>query len=351
MFLCAAFCLAYAPIQEMSLEEKVGQLLMVHFYGEEANAEAKALIQETQVGGIIYYNWSNALTSPSQVGSLSCGLQALAQETCLQIPLLIAVDQEGGPVARLRNGFTQFPSQRVVGMTGDPEVAESIAWVVGEELRAVGINMNLTPVVDVSIPDSVMQERSFGSDPESVASFGKAALRGYQRACILATLKHFPGYGSVKNDPHYAEAVVSKSMEELRGDLLPFKELASCADAIMVAHTRVAALDPDNCSTLSKKTLDYLKEEVGFKGLIVSDSLVMKSVLQSSLADVAIQAFNAGCDLLLLGGKVDDQEEDIPRVHQALVEAVKNGTISEERLDASVKKILTTKERYARRGG
>lgn len=134
----------------MSLEEKVGQILMVHFHGEVANDDAKILVQDAKVGSIIYYNWSNGLISPAQVQGLSAGLQQLAKENRIPIPLLIAADQEGGVVARLQSGFTSFPGNRALGETSDPNLAELSALAMGQELQAVGINMNLAPVVDVN---------------------------------------------------------------------------------------------------------------------------------------------------------------------------------------------------------
>jgi beta-N-acetylhexosaminidase len=147
--LLAASCFGYSA-KEMKLEEKVGQILIVHFHGERVNQDAKDLIQEMHVGGFIYYNWANGLNSPDQVTLLSQELQKLAQETRLSIPLLITVDQEGGIVARLTQGFTVFSGNKALGMTGNPELAELSAFAMGGELRAVGVNVNFAPVVDVN---------------------------------------------------------------------------------------------------------------------------------------------------------------------------------------------------------
>ena len=343
---------------EMSLEEKVGQLLVVHFHGEEVSDDAKALIQEMHVGGIIYYNWANGLISPTQVKSLGVGLQKLAQETRLSIPLFIAADQEGGLVARLTEGFTVFPGNKALGRTGHPELAEQSAFAIGQELQAVGVNLNFAPVVDVnSNPrNPVIGIRSFSDDPERVVAFGRQALDGYHRAGIITSLKHFPGHGDVEVDSHADLPVVAKSVEELeKVELRPFRELAHTTEMIMTAHLLVPALDPEACSTLSKKTVDFLRQKIGFKGVIVSDSLVMEGVLKKcgSVDEAALQALNAGCDLLCLGGKqliggskVEMTVLDIRRIHRSLVEAVKNGRISEERLNDAVEKILELKNRY-----
>lgn len=358
--ICASICHAVS-VQELNLDEKIGQVLMVHFQGENGNVEAKRLVQEIHVGAIIYYNWSNGLHDPEQVLSLSCDLQELASRTRLSIPLIIAVDQEGGRVARLRNGFTSIPSNQAVALFGDPDTAKSNALTVGKELRAVGINMNLSPVVDVnSNPENpVIGDRSFSSDPKVVTAYAEKALEGYKEAKIIAVLKHFPGHGDVTIDSHADLPVVNKSITELESiELLPFAKLALAADAIMTAHLLVPALDPERCSTLSKPTLDYLKETLRFKGLILSDSLVMNGVLKQcgSVEEAAIQALIAGCDILILGGKqlvgndtsLELKAEDVSKVHEAIRRAINTGRISETRLDDAVEKILKFKNRCLR---
>ena len=348
-------------IETLSIEEKVGQLLMVHFNGEEANQNAKQLMEEARVGGFIFYNWANGLNHPQQVQKLSVGLQKLAQSIPPSIPVLIAVDQEGGAVARLKNGFTTFPSNGVVGFTDKPECAEKIALVIGNELKAVGINMNLAPVVDVnSNPLSpIIRMRSFSHSPEKVALFAKYALQGYHRAGIITSLKHFPGHGAATVDSHLDLPYVSKSKEELiQTELFPFAELVPFADTIMTAHLMMPAFDEKHCATLSKTILeDILRKQLGYKGIIITDSLIMQGLIKNcpSIDDAAVQAIQAGCDIILLGGKQLQGEAaefelsiaDIIRIHHHIVNAVKNGVISEERLNSSVKKVLELKLKYA----
>lgn len=360
-FLCVwtSCCFGSELLEKMSLEEKVGQVLMVHFHGETVNDDAKTLIQNAKVGGVIYYNWSNGLHSPKQVFTLSSGLQKLAKENRFSIPLLIAADQEGGVVARLQSGFTSFPGNRALGEAGDLHLAKAAAFSIGEELQAVGINMNLAPVVDVnSNPrNPVIGVRSFGDSPDTVTAFGKQFLEGFHQAQVIATLKHFPGHGDVAVDSHEDLPVIHKSKEALESvELLPFAKLASSADAIMTAHILVPALDAEHCSTLSEKTLTYLRETIGFQGVIVADSLVMEGVLKQchSVDEASIMALNAGCDLLILGGKclIDTRTgyelttADVQRIHGAIVEAVKNGRISEAKLNKAVARILKLKDRY-----
>lgn len=346
-------------LEEMTLEEKIGQLLMVHFNGEQVNDDAKFLVQEIKVGGIIYYNWANGLSSPEQIQSLSTGLQKLTEANQPSIPLLIATDQEGGIVCRLKEGFTIFPGNRAIGETSNPILAEEAALAMGKELLAVGINMNLAPVVDVnSNPrNPVIGLRSFGEGAQTVVAFGEKALSGYRQARVIATLKHFPGYGDVSVDPHNDLPVVHKSKEELdQVDLLPFAKLATSAEAIMTAHILVPALDPENCSTLSPKTLSYLRENIGFQGVVISDSLLMEGVIKKchTVDEAAIQALNAGCDILILGGKILEGQEaglelnpqQVQQIHRSLIEAVRTGRISKRRVDEAVNRILNLKNRY-----
>lgn len=355
----SAFSFGSETLQSMTLEEKVGQVLIVHFHGTTANEEARRLIQDTKVGGVIYYNWANELSSPEQVKMLSLGLQILTKMNPHPIPLLITTDQEGGIVARLNNGFTQFPGNKALGMTGDPDLAEQAAYAMGQEMSAVGINMNLAPVVDVNINprNPVIGIRSFGDNPVTVLAYGKKALDGYNKAKIITTLKHFPGHGDVEVDSHEDLPMINKSIEELeRVELLPFAGLGSAADAIMTAHLLVPAFDAENCSTVSQKTLSYLKNKIGFKGVIISDSLVMEGILKKcqTVDEAAIQALNAGCDILILGGKQLAQGnqsleltiDDIQRIHSSISTAVKTGRIAEARLNDAVEKILKLKGRY-----
>jgi beta-N-acetylhexosaminidase len=345
-------------VNELSIEEKVGQLLIVHFNGEDANSKARQLIEEAHVGGFIYYNWSNGLNSPEQVQRLSNGLQRMADRHPHHIPLFISIDQEGGPVNRLSNGFTAFPGNRALAKTGNIEYALQCAYATGLELRAVGINMNLAPVVDVdSAKLPVIGIRAFSGSPQEVVDYGKSMLAGFQQSSVIATLKHFPGYGDVTIDPHDGLPTVFKSRQELdKCELVPFCALSKQTDAVMSAHIMLPAIDPERCATLSPIIIQgILRKEFEYKGLIMTDSLIMRGVTDScaDVAEAAILAFLAGHDILVLGGKLLDQlgqaELTVPEVlaiHQRLVEAVRTGRIREETLNASVKRILDTKKNY-----
>lgn len=355
--LFSASCIA-SPLAKMTIEEKVGQLFVVCFKGEEVNEDSKILIQKLHVGGIIYYDWANGLHSPKQVLALSSGLQKLTLNNRIPIPLLIAADQEGGIVARLRKGFTLFPGNKALGMTQDPSLAKKSAFAIGVELQAVGVNFNLSPVADINNnpKNPVIGIRSFGDSSDVVTSFTKEALAGYHEAGTLTSLKHFPGHGDVEIDSHEALPILTKSKEQLEEvELVPFKELSSLTDTIMTAHIMVPSIDPIHCATLSKPLLDILRKEIGFEGVIIADSLVMEGALKnsSSIEEATICALNAGCDLLLFGGKkligttqnTEVSTKEIENIHKAVVTAVKDGIISKTRLDEAVQRVLTLKDK------
>lgn len=353
--------MAMPTVDELTLEEKVGQLLVVHFNGTAANEDVRRLIEEAHVGGFIYYNWSNGLDSPSQVKQLSQGLQAMASKKHRGVPLFIAVDQEGGPVRRLTTGFTGFPSNAALGRTGCVEYAEKMALAMGKELMAVGVNVNFAPVVDVNVnkDNPVIGVRSFGKSVDDVVSFGEAALKGYREAKVISCLKHFPGHGDVSVDPHGGLPAVNKRKDELsQVELMPFQQLGKKADMIMTAHVMLPKVDQRKCATCSFIILDgILRKGMRYQGVIISDSLVMQGVLDNNagkIENVVVNSFIAGCDLLLLGGKQllasqDGYElsiDEVMRIHRHLVNNVKNGRIKEDRLNASVKRILQLKSKY-----
>jgi beta-N-acetylhexosaminidase len=225
----------------MTLKEKVGQLFMGIFYGESLEEKAKEFIDRTLLGNFIYFNWSNELENPSQVKSLSNELKDYVFLKTGIYPL-IAVDQEGGRVTRLRNDFSKIKSNKEIAKTGYVKNAYSQGRVVGKELLSVGINLNLAPVVDISGND-----RSFGNNEDLVIAFANEMIRGFQDEGVLSALKHFPGIGGVFLDPHFDLPVLTKTKEEMENfEMKPFIFLKNKADLIMVSHVLVPSLDSKN---------------------------------------------------------------------------------------------------------
>ncbi|MBI3970922.1 MAG: beta-N-acetylhexosaminidase [Chloroflexi bacterium] len=327
----------------MSLEEKVGQLMIVAFPGPVVLPDTVQIIRDYHAGGIILFQQN--LRDPARVKALTAELQRAAR-----IPLLVAVDQEGGPVVRLLQGVTVFPSQMAIGATGSPELAASVGRATASELHALGINTNFAPVVDVNSnpKNPVIGTRSYGADPAAAGRLAAAAIDATQKAGVLAVAKHFPGHGDADVDSHRALPVIDHDVARLdRVELPPFRAaIAAGVDGIMTAHVLLPALerDPKRPATLSAPVLRYLRETLGYRGLIITDDLEMGAVVNDyGTAEAAKLAFEAGADVLLFRRDVAEQR----RAHTLLVSAVHSGEIPVARLDASVKRILEAK---ARRG-
>jgi len=332
-----------------TLEEKIGQLLMPHFNGEELNEEALTLLQQAHVGGIIYYKWSNELNTPAQVRKLSYSLQKAAK-----IPLWISIDQEGGPVARLDASFGEFPSQREAAGTLTLQDHFTAAANSAAILYKLGINMNLAPVVDISTDPKTayIAKRTYGDTPDVVIPYARNAIVAYKRKSVLAVLKHYPGYGEVVLDPHLDLPVNSKTLEELsKWELQPYFHIRNQADAIMTAHILFPNIDPTRCATFSPIFYDYLRNKIHFRGLIITDSLVMEGALKNaggSLAQAAIDALKAGADLLIIGGKRTASPQEVLDLHRALVNAVLSGDLPLSRIDDACQRNLFYKNKYLR---
>ena len=331
-------------IAEMTIEEKVGQLIMVGFEGTQANEAIETHIRERFVGGVVLF--SRNIQSPQQTAELTNELQRLAEAAARQIPLFIGIDQEGGWVIRLKDGATVLPGNMALGATNSTELAERAGEITAVELAAVGVNLNFAPVMDVNnnLDNPVIGRRSFGESPELVSRLGISYIRGLQRNGVLATAKHFPGHGDTTVDSHFELPTVSHDLERIHAlELQPFRA-AIDADvaAIMTAHIVYPAFDADRPATLSPTILtDLLRKELGFDGLLITDDMEMKAIddrYQSG--EAAVMAVEAGADIVMVLWTSTKQIE----VFDALLSAVKSGRISQARLDQSVERILKSKE-------
>ncbi|WP_257457385.1 glycoside hydrolase family 3 protein [Archangium lipolyticum] len=350
-------------LKDMTLEEKVGQLFMTYAYGEQATDPSASMIASNQkdhgvdtaeqlisryhLGGIIYFTWSNNLNNPRQIAALSNGLQEVAMRQAPGIPLLIATDQEHGVVSRVGEPVTQFPGSMALGAAGRLQDTHEAARITGRELRALGINQNFGTVADVnSNPlNPVIGVRSFGVDPARVSGFVQSQVQGMQTGGVAASAKHFPGHGDTDVDSHYGLPIISRSTQQLDAvDLPPFvAAIDAGVDAIMSAHIVVPSLDASGLpATLSRPILtDLLRGQLGYKGVVVSDSLAMAGARpfgDESDARVPVEALKAGVDMLLMPPKIDV-------AYNAVLAAVRGGEISQERLDEAVGRILTLKQK------
>ena len=333
----------------MTVEEKVGQLLIGGFEGTEIGDQATRLVQEYQVGGLILYGRN--IAGAGQLVTLTNGLKALNGDG---IPLFLSIDQEGGGVDRMPPEVRRTPGAYCVGQTGSVPAAQSYGDVLAAECAAFGLNLDFAPVLDVwSNPgNTVIGQRAFSADARTVAGLGPAAARRMMDQGIIPAVKHFPGHGDTAVDSHVGLPVVDKSPEELEEtELIPLRAAIQSAGtdgqvpAVMVAHILLTQLDPERPASLSPAVVTgLLRDELGFAGAVLTDDLTMGAVTQSyGLGEAAVLAVEAGCDILL----VCHGPDSVPAVRTALLEAAASGRITAERLDESVYRILRLKTEYA----
>jgi Beta-glucosidase-related glycosidases len=337
-------------VKGMSLEEKAGQVLMGFFRGEEVSASLRSTLGKVRPGGIILYSSTGNIVSLGQVARLVSSLQEAAR-SANGLPLLVAVDQEGGRVNRLTRGVTVFPGNMALGATGDPDLAAKAARITARELRTLGITANFAPVVDVqSNPaNPVIGTRSFGSDPALVAQLATAMVAPTSEEGVLCTAKHFPGHGDTAVDSHAGLPTDSHSRPVLdKVNLAPFSAMVKAGvPAVMTAHVVMPDLDRGNPlpATLLPKAYSILRREMGFKGLAVTDSLGMKALDRYwSIEETAIRALQAGADFLVFGADPGHEPGEIESVHRALVSAVRTDRITHARLEEAVLRVLRAKE-------
>lgn len=332
-------------MQALSLRHKIGQLLMAGFDGHEPDAHIEGLIRQHHLGGVILFRRN--IHTPAQVAQLNRCLQEINAEQS-DIPLLIALDQEGGVVARIEEGVTPLPSALAFRTAGSAADCQALTQIANEELRVLGFNVNFAPVLDVNNNrrNPVIGVRAYGETVAEVCEYGLAAQRGIQSAGIAATAKHFPGHGDTAVDSHLGLPRVGHERTRLDAvELAPFRAaIAAGVDAIMSAHVVFPAFepDPDTPSTLSPAVMTgLLRRELGFDGVVFTDCLEMAAIADGvGVVEGAVRAFKAGADVLLVSHREDRQVAVI----EALRAAVEKGEISEARIDESLARILKLKQ-------
>lgn len=349
-----------STLARMTMEEKVGQLFIQNVYGADATtadarnvplygvASPAEVVQKYHLGGVIYFAWTDSVQNPAQIVGLSNGLQraALTQGAKAPVPLQIAVDQEQGVVTRIGPPATQFPGSMALGAGGSAADARTAAAITGRELLAMGVNTNFAPVCDVNVNplNPVIGTRSFSSHPDLAAELVAAQVAGYQRdAGISSSAKHFPGHGDTATDSHVAFPVITHTRAQWESiDAPPFRAaISEQIDMIMTAHLAFPALDDSgNPATLSRPIMTgVLREELGYEGVIVTDSLAMQGVRDLyGDAEVAVRALLAGVDQLLMTPAMDE-------AYAAVLAAVRSGRIPRADLDTKVRRVLVLKHR------
>jgi len=339
----------------VTLKEKVGQILMIGFRGLEVDERSPIVrdIRAGRVGGVVLFDRDLTLESgernirsPRQVRKLIARLQDAAA-----VPLLVAVDQEGGKVARLKkkHGFPETVSARSLGQADDPELTRRHAAATAAVLAAAGFNLNFAPLVDLDVnpenPIIGQFARSFSADPGVVVRHARAVIEAHRTQGIRCCLKHFPGHGSSRQDSHLGFTDVSETWEPL--ELVPYRELMSrgLADTIMTAHIFNRRLDPEFPATLSKKTVTGLmRDEMRFAGVVISDDMDMKAISAEYDRETALQlALNAGIDILLIANNRVYDPDIARKTQEAILDLVAAGRISAARIDESCQRVLKLK--------
>jgi beta-N-acetylhexosaminidase len=341
---------AMTPILDITeLNQKVGRLFMGGMPGPELDPHTIRLIKDYYLGGIILFKRN--ITDPIQLARLCRDIQRVSLVST-GIPVFMAIDQEGGRVARLEEPFTRFPGNAAIGESPDPDASSiEFAGTTAREMSLVGLNMNMAPVLDVANPDidAHLKGRSFSDDPMLVASLGTIVIDTMQRAGIMAVAKHFPGLGRSDRDPHLHLPTVGATLEEMESMHLPpfASAIQAGVSAIMSSHAVYPALDPGVPATLSRKIMgELLRDKMGFKGLVVSDDLEMGAIgKERPLPEGAADAFEAGVDLLLICEDQSLLRESIDQLRNKLLRE----EISSERLHESLRRIAEAKKRFLSR--
>lgn len=324
-------------VASMSQTEKLGQMMMIGIQGTKVDDDSLYMLNQYHMGGVILFDRN--MDSSEQVKQLTSDLQAQSNE---KVPLFIGIDEEGGDVVRMAEKLTPPPSQKEIGATGDIEQAKTWAIKTAKSLKDMGINVNFAPVADVGSND----KRSYSTDTNTVIDFVRAATKGYQQENIIYSLKHFPGIGKGKVDSHVDSSNIDASKDTLMAeDILPFKTIIDENEPndyfILVSHLKYPALDEEYPASLSSKIMtDLLRNELGYKGIIITDDMEMGAVANhNDFRSIGVNAVKAGADIVLVCHEYEHQQE----VYLGLLDAVNSGEISQERIDESVKRIIKVK--------
>ncbi len=336
--------LAQKIVQGMSLDQKLGQMVIVEFYGSTLNSDLIQMIQGNRVSGVLIENKNGNAQTRTQLTTLNTAMQGQAH-----IPLFITTDFEGGVVNELRRITGERPSEATIGATGNPQVGYTAGRNAATDLTSLGLNVNFMPIVDVlTNPNNPgLPDRTFGSDPTLVTNMGRAYLKGLTDGGVIGCLKHFPGLGSASIDPHFSLPHMDRSLATLNAvDFVPYRTLINegIVPMVMVTHILNPQLDPNLPTSLSPNVVtNILRQQLHFNGVIISDTLWMGGVSNTySLAQAAVLAVKAGTDLLLGPRGLADTQNMISGLRQAVM----SGQISMDQINASVQRIIEMKLNY-----
>src|SRR5699024_44679 len=327
----------------MSLEEKIGQLIIAGLDGTEVTSQAEALVDSYHVGGFIFF--SPNLETPNQTVQLIDDVKKLNQKK--DIPLFLSIDQEGGRVTRLPD-LDHMKTNEEIGTTYDSDFSYQTGKLLAEQLHAYGLQVNFAPSIDINSnpQNTVIGDRSLSHNAEDVSEYGIQMMQGMQDENIITSIKHFPGHGDTHEDSHEALPVIEKTEEQLKQmELIPFQDAIDAgADMVMVAHILLPELGTDYPASMSKEVVaGLLRDEMNHDGVVITDDMTMGAIANHyGLAEASVLAIQAGVDIVLMAHGNDN----IAATFEALKTAVEDGEITEERVDESVERILTLKHQY-----
>lgn len=336
---------AAARLAKLTVEQKIGQLVIVGLEGTAVDDMSRKMLEKYHVGGFIFFkdNIRNTKQAVKLFNELKKGNRSNP------LPLWLSLDEEGGRVSRLPEELVKIPASGVIGKSNNPKLAEEVGLQIGRRLNGYGLNMDFAPVLDVnSNPrNPVIGDRAFGSTADRVSKMGLAAMKGIAESGVVPVVKHFPGHGDTAMDSHLGLPVIKHDRSRLdKVELAPFTEaIKAGADVVMVGHLLMETIDPDTPASLSKPVITgLLRKELGFDGVVITDDMTMGAVVQGEkgIGEAAVLSVLAGTNIVLVGHDYRLEEE----VLQALTESVRSGRISEEMLDERVLPVLRLKQKY-----
>jgi len=331
-------------IDKMTIDEKIGQMVIAGFDGTETSENVKNLVEKYKIGGLILFKKN--IKTPGQLLSLINSIKMLNQNN--KLPLFFSVDEEGGSLTRMPDDLKKLPTNEKVGLINNEDFSYNIGSIIAQEVKCFGFNLDFAPVLDINSnpKNPVIGIRSFGPDKNLVSKLGVATMKGIQSQNIIPVVKHFPGHGDTSVDSHFALPVVNHDLERLKNfELVPFENaIENDADAVMVAHILLKKIDPNFPSSLSKAVItDLLRYDLRFNGVVITDDMTMDAILKNyNLGDAAVTSVNAGADIILVCHGYERQIE----VLNSLKKAVEDGKLTEDRIDESLYRILKLKQKY-----
>ncbi|OGO78826.1 MAG: glycoside hydrolase family 3 [Clostridiales bacterium GWB2_37_7] len=331
-------------IKDMTLEEKIGQMVITGVDGFTLNENEIKLIQDYHIGGFILFGHN--IEEPEQLLALNNSLKSTNSGN--KIPLFLSVDEEGGRISRIPKKIKSLPTNRAIGKVNNEEFSHEIGVLLAEKVKAFGFNMNFAPVLDINSnpKNPVIGDRAFGSEAEVVSDLGVHTMKGISLGGVIPVIKHFPGHGDTSVDSHVGLPSVYNDLERLKSfELIPFETaINKGAEGVMVAHILLPKIDPENPASLSKAIInDILRRQLKFDGVVITDDITMGAIAKNyDLETAVLKAVNAGNDIILVAHKF---ENALAALH-TIQKAVLDGLITEERINQSVYRILALKQKY-----